>query len=139
MIHDLLTKFKKPSVYAEGFLFLILLLFFSCATPPAPTVQTESEAQTSLVPERISWLKIKNTDWAEYFFYENKRRVLVRQGEYIKYKPHKLLIICRPSPAASKKGDVSYGNIHCKRQEHRDHSFAARVCGKTRRQSHQVF
>ena len=106
MIHDLLIKFKKPSVYAGGFLFLILLLFFSCATPPAPTVQTESEVQASLVPERISWLKIKNTDWAEYFFYENKNYPLRYHCVKINLASKNLSIVTYPQS----KNDFSYKN-----------------------------
>lgn len=73
MIHDLLTKFKKPSVHAEGFLFLVLISFFSCATNNSANLRTDiSTAKEDFLPGEFVWQKIENADWAEYFLFENK-------------------------------------------------------------------
>lgn len=82
MIHVQLTKFRKPSVLTEGFLFLILLTLFSCATnqnfsKQAQDVEqhqkTEHPSEQEIPGEsRFKWQKVENAGWAEYFLYENK-------------------------------------------------------------------
>lgn len=82
MIHVQLTKFRKPSVLAEGFLFLLLISIFSCATnqnisDSSNQLETGQKSylpagQTASSESKIKWQKIPGTEWAEYFFFENK-------------------------------------------------------------------
>lgn len=74
MIHDLLTKFRKPSVLAGGFLFLLLISLSSCvsSTQLEQTQNSLEHQQSSYIPDSFEWQKIENIDFAEYFFFENK-------------------------------------------------------------------
>lgn len=71
MIHVLLTKFRKPSALAGGFLFFSLLLFSCASSGNLSDFQPESK-NLSYIPSQFSWQGIKGLDFAEYFFFENK-------------------------------------------------------------------
>lgn len=94
MIHDLLTKFKKPSVHAEGFLFLLLISLFSCATNRIQ--ESQPQELQEILPQEVLWQPVQNTGFAEYFSFENKNYPLRYHCVKINLQSENLSIITYP-------------------------------------------
>ena len=107
MIHVQLTKFRKPSVLTEGFLFFIALSLFSCATNqdfPKQAQNPQSYQEAAPAPEkeiqsesRFKWQQVQNADWAQYFFYENKEVPLRYHCMKINLEDENLSILTFPT------------------------------------------